>query len=186
MANNCKQCFNTHYQPHYHPTTKSLWLCSSVYCGPPHPSRRMMVGDRSRQPINGHCISDRHRTHILGPALTWTVLVLVPGHTNHTPSLALRWRVSKSLLPRVTTWTLLPLVRLHRRLTVPVARDPFNAHCQQSWISTRNIYDIKYNHPNIFQMAEFCTRSNFFFFSATQTTLMPFFRVLMKSTICVK
>ena len=34
---------NTHYQPHCHPTTKSLWLCSSVYCGPPHPSR-------SRQP----------------------------------------------------------------------------------------------------------------------------------------
>ena len=41
MANNCKQCFNTHlYQPHCHPTTKSLWLCSSVYCGPPHPSRQ--------------------------------------------------------------------------------------------------------------------------------------------------
>ena len=51
MANNCKQCFNTHYQPHCHPTTKSLWLCSSAYCGPPHPSRRIMVGDRSRQPI---------------------------------------------------------------------------------------------------------------------------------------
>ena len=50
MANNCKQCFNTHYQPHCHPTTKSLWLCSSAYCGPPHPSRRIMVGDRSRQP----------------------------------------------------------------------------------------------------------------------------------------
>ena len=50
MANNCKQCFNTHYQPHCHPTTKSLWLCSSVYCGPPHPSRRIMVGGRSRQP----------------------------------------------------------------------------------------------------------------------------------------
>ena len=50
MANNCKQCFNTHYQPHYHPTTKSLWLCSNAYCGPPHPSRRIMVGDRSRQP----------------------------------------------------------------------------------------------------------------------------------------
>ena len=48
MANNCEQCFNTHYQPHCHPTTKSLWLCSSVYCGPPHPSRRIMVG--SRQP----------------------------------------------------------------------------------------------------------------------------------------
>ena len=50
MANNCKQCFNTHYQPHCHPTTKSLWLCSSLYCGPPHPSRRIMVGGRSRQP----------------------------------------------------------------------------------------------------------------------------------------
>ena len=50
MANNCKQCFNTHYQPHCHPTTKSLWLCSSVYCGPPHPSRRIMVGGRSRRP----------------------------------------------------------------------------------------------------------------------------------------
>ena len=50
MANNCKQCFNTHYQPHCHPTTKSLWLCSSVYWGPPHPSRRIMVGGRSRQP----------------------------------------------------------------------------------------------------------------------------------------
>ena len=24
--------------------------CSSVYCGPPHPSRRIMVGGRSRQP----------------------------------------------------------------------------------------------------------------------------------------
>ena len=50
MANNCKHCFNTHYQPHCHPTTKSLWLCSSVYCGPPHPSRRIMVGGRTRQP----------------------------------------------------------------------------------------------------------------------------------------
>ena len=46
MANNCMQCFNTHYQPHCHPTTKSLWLCSSVYCGPPHPSRRIMVGNQ--------------------------------------------------------------------------------------------------------------------------------------------
>ena len=36
--------------PHCHPTTKSLWLCSRVYCGPPHPSRRIMVGGRSRQP----------------------------------------------------------------------------------------------------------------------------------------
>ena len=52
MANNCKQCFNTHYQPHCHPTTKSLWLRSSVYWGPPHPSRRIMVGGRSRQPKN--------------------------------------------------------------------------------------------------------------------------------------
>ena len=50
MANNYKQCFNAHYQPHCHPTTKSLRLCSSVYCGPPHPSRRIMVGGRSRQP----------------------------------------------------------------------------------------------------------------------------------------
>ena len=32
------------------PTTKSLWLCSSVYCGPQHPSRRKMVGGRNRQP----------------------------------------------------------------------------------------------------------------------------------------
>ena len=54
MANNCKQCFNTHYQPHCHPTTKSLWLCSSVYCGSPHPSRRIMVGGRSRQPTIEH------------------------------------------------------------------------------------------------------------------------------------
>ena len=43
MANNCKQCFNTHYQPHCHPTAKSLWLCSSVYCGPPHQSRRIWL-----------------------------------------------------------------------------------------------------------------------------------------------
>ena len=43
MANNYKQCFNTHYQPHCHPTTKSLWLCSSVYCGPPHQSRRIWL-----------------------------------------------------------------------------------------------------------------------------------------------
>ena len=35
--------FNTHYQPHYHPTTKSLWLCSSVYCRPPHQSRRIWL-----------------------------------------------------------------------------------------------------------------------------------------------
>ena len=41
MANNSKQCFNTHYQSHCHPTTKSLWLCSSVYCRPPHQSRRI-------------------------------------------------------------------------------------------------------------------------------------------------
>ena len=25
------------------PTTKSLWLCSSVYCGPPHESRRIWL-----------------------------------------------------------------------------------------------------------------------------------------------
>ena len=25
------------------PTTKSLWLCSSVYCGPPHQSRRIWL-----------------------------------------------------------------------------------------------------------------------------------------------
>ena len=43
MSNNYKQCFNTHYQPHCHPTTKSLWLCSSVYCGPPHQSRRIWL-----------------------------------------------------------------------------------------------------------------------------------------------
>ena len=43
MVNNCKQCFNTHYQPHCHITTKSLWLCSSVYCGPPHQSRRIWL-----------------------------------------------------------------------------------------------------------------------------------------------
>ena len=43
MANNSKQCFNTHYQPHCHPTTKSLWLCSSVYCRPPHQSRRIWL-----------------------------------------------------------------------------------------------------------------------------------------------
>ena len=43
MANDCKQCFNTHYQSHCHPTTKSLWLCSSVYCGPPHQSRRIWL-----------------------------------------------------------------------------------------------------------------------------------------------
>ena len=35
--------FNTHYQPHYHPTTKILWLCSSVYCRPPHQSRRIWL-----------------------------------------------------------------------------------------------------------------------------------------------
>ena len=42
----CKQLqamFNTHYQPHNHPTTKSLWLCSSVYCRPPHQSRRIWL-----------------------------------------------------------------------------------------------------------------------------------------------
>ena len=43
MANNCKQCFNAHYQPHCHPTTNSLWLCSSVHCGPPHQSRRIWL-----------------------------------------------------------------------------------------------------------------------------------------------
>ena len=43
MANNSKQCFNTHYQSHCHPTTKSLWLCSSVYCRPPHQSRRIWL-----------------------------------------------------------------------------------------------------------------------------------------------
>ena len=43
MANNCKQCFNEHYQPHGHPTTNSLWLCSSVHCGPPHQSRRIWL-----------------------------------------------------------------------------------------------------------------------------------------------
>ena len=43
MANNCKQCVNTHYQPHCHTTAKSLWLCSSVDCGPPHQSRRIWL-----------------------------------------------------------------------------------------------------------------------------------------------
>ena len=43
MANNCKKCFNAHYQPHCHPTTNSLWLCSSVHCGPPHQSRRIWL-----------------------------------------------------------------------------------------------------------------------------------------------
>ena len=43
MANNSKQCFNTHYQSHCDPTTKSLWLCSSVYCRPPHQSRRIWL-----------------------------------------------------------------------------------------------------------------------------------------------
>ena len=43
MANNSKQCFNTHYQSHCHPTTKSLWLCSSVYCRPQHQSRRIWL-----------------------------------------------------------------------------------------------------------------------------------------------
>ena len=51
MANNCKQCFNTHYQPHYHPTTKSLWLCSSVYCRPPHQSLRIwLAAEAANQP----------------------------------------------------------------------------------------------------------------------------------------
>ena len=31
-------------------TAKSLWLCSSVYCGPPHQFRCIMVAGRSRQP----------------------------------------------------------------------------------------------------------------------------------------
>ena len=55
MAINCKQCFNTHYQPHCHPTTKSLWLCSSVYCGPPHQSRRIWLATEAanQKPI-GH------------------------------------------------------------------------------------------------------------------------------------
>ena len=43
MANNCKRCFNAQYQPHCHPTTNSLWLCSSVHCGPPHQSRRIWL-----------------------------------------------------------------------------------------------------------------------------------------------
>ena len=43
MANNCKQFFNAYYQPHCHPTTNSLWLCSSVHCEPPHQSRRIWL-----------------------------------------------------------------------------------------------------------------------------------------------
>ena len=54
MANNSKQCFNTHYQPHCHPTSKSLWLCSSVYCRPPHQSRRIwLVATATNQKICG-------------------------------------------------------------------------------------------------------------------------------------
>ena len=30
MANNCKQCFNTHYQPYCHPLPKS-YGCVAVY-----------------------------------------------------------------------------------------------------------------------------------------------------------
>ena len=47
MTNSCKQYFNTHYQPHCHPTTKSLWLCSGVYCGPPHQSRRIWLAAKA-------------------------------------------------------------------------------------------------------------------------------------------
>ena len=43
MASYCRQCFYKHYQPHCHPTTESLWLCSSVYCGSPHQSRRIWL-----------------------------------------------------------------------------------------------------------------------------------------------
>ena len=48
---------NTHYQPHYHPTTKSLWLCSSVYCRPPHQSRRIwLVAAATNQKHHFQCI----------------------------------------------------------------------------------------------------------------------------------
>ena len=33
MTNNCKKCFNAHYQPHCHPTTKSLWLLAVYIVG---------------------------------------------------------------------------------------------------------------------------------------------------------
>ena len=51
IATNCKQCFITHYQPHCHPTTKSLWLCSSVYSAAAQISSYMVVG-RSHQPTS--------------------------------------------------------------------------------------------------------------------------------------
>ena len=50
MANNCKQCLNTHYQPHCHPLPKSLWLCSSVFCGPPHQSRCIWLAAEAANP----------------------------------------------------------------------------------------------------------------------------------------
>ena len=63
MANNCKQCFNAHYQPHCHPTTNSLWLCSSVHCGPPHQSRRIWLSAEAdnQKCTLFHCCFDHYR-----------------------------------------------------------------------------------------------------------------------------
>ena len=118
MANNCKQCFNTHYEPHCHPTTKSVWLCSSVYCGPPHPSRRIMVGGRSRQPKRPvwkrrfHAITSSYRTD------QWVI-------TQISKFMGPIWSPPGScrplMGPMLAPWTLLSgyRIRKHRSATCP-------------------------------------------------------------------
>ena len=53
MPTNCKQCFITQYQPHSHPSTKSLGLCSSVLSAA-EPISRYVVGARQPNSFGTH------------------------------------------------------------------------------------------------------------------------------------
>ena len=68
--------FNTHYQPHYHPTIKSLWLCSSVYCRPTHQSRRiwLVAAATNQKDTYVQCVSNgipSFSFNTLRPGDTW-------------------------------------------------------------------------------------------------------------------
>ena len=76
MANNSKQCFNTHYQSHCHPTTKSLWLCSSVYCRPPHQSRRIwLVAAATNQKYDKPLVTLHIAVPLQNASNLWTLLL---------------------------------------------------------------------------------------------------------------
>ena len=137
MANNCKQCFNTHYQPHCHPTTKSLWLCSSAYCGPPHPSRRIIVANQ--KPIRFRC-----------KGIYASPITLQGGHIyarlGEFPTLWNRWcRLAPSHFVGIKR-NLIQKRKLYKLLIRPTSpifcSDSFNIH---NWLLWNAQYLLKYD-----------------------------------------